>query len=722
MSRKIKLKRGGRGKKSGSSRKQGNNKNYISESQIFALFIHGEKEHFTPKNIMRKMKLNSSRDRARIIEILQRLFKTGKIIKTDAGGYVINSDMEIIDGTIEMAGKRKAFLISEQLEKDIPVDVRDLKFALTGDRVKAYSFPNLENPQAEVLSVIERKRTAFVGKIMKKGGTHFLLPEGRGVYFDIFVPAHFIGQAEHNDKVKVEITSYPEQSGSNPEGRVVEIFGKVGENEAEIHSIMAEFELPMKFPRSVLRESERIDDKIPNSEFAKRRDFRNVTTFTIDPVDAKDFDDALSIEEIEEGVYEIGVHIADVTHYVTPGSALEQEAYQRATSVYLVDRVVPMLPERLSNGLCSLRPHEEKLTFSCVFKMTADAELKDVWIGRTAIYSDQRFAYEDAQQRIEDKEGSYQKEVNILNDIALKLRDERYKNGSISFETQEVKFNLDKDGKPINVFVKERKDAHKMIEEFMLLANKKVAEFVYKRSKTKQKDTMVYRVHEAPDQEKLDSFAQFAKRFGYTVNVQKNVSNAINDLAVKTHGKIEHDVLQQLAIRSMSKAKYTTDPLEHFGLGFAHYSHFTSPIRRYPDMMAHRLIEHYLSGGKSADLKEYEEKCRHSSDMERRATSAERLSIKFKQVEYVQQFEGESFDGFVTGMSDFGFYVELGNLKCEGMVRFVDMKDDHYYSDMEKYEIVGRRTKKKILLGQKVRVKVTDTNLERKTIDLNLVK
>ncbi len=694
----------------------------LSESQIFGMFLTGGKDEYTPKNIMRKMKLTSSRDRARIIEILQILFKKGKIEKTKTGGYVLNQELEYATGSLQVIHKNKAVFIYENSTDELPVSNHQEHFALTGDKVKVAIYSGRkENNTAEIVSVISRNRKTFVGKVVEKRGTYFLLPETRAVYFDIFIPAHFLGLATHNDKIKVEVTEYPDKKDLNPEGRVLEIFGKVGENEAEISSIMADFELPMKFPRNVLRESERIEDKISEEEISKRRDFRKITTFTIDPVDAKDFDDALSIRELEDGVYEIGVHIADVTHYVKPKSALEQEAYNRATSVYLVDRVVPMLPERLSNGVCSLRPREEKLTFSCVFKMTKDGSIKDVWIGRTVIFSDERFAYEEAQERIESKEGTFQKEINILNDIALKLRDERFSKGSISFETQEVRFKLDEHGKPLGVYIKERKEAHKMIEEYMLLANKKVAEFVYKRSKSKEKDTMVYRVHEAPDQEKLDTFAQFAGRFGYKVDIQRNVAQELNKLAVETEGKAEHGVLQQLAIRSMSKAKYTTEPLEHFGLGFAHYSHFTSPIRRYPDMMAHRLIERYLSGGKSADAGKYEEKCKHSSDMERKAAQAERLSIKFKQVEYMQQFEGKVFDGFVSGMSEFGFYVELENLGCEGMVRMSDLKGDYYNVDLEKYEIVGQRTKEKIILGQRVTVRVSETNLERRTIDLEMV-
>ena len=712
-------------KKKGISNKKSPRKrtvlNTISESNIFVLFLNSKESHYTPKSIMRKLRLTSARDRARVIEILHRLNKLNKIVKTKEGGYVINNQLEIIEGTIDVVSRNKAFLISEKYEDDIAMDTRDLKFALTGDKVQALIFNNSGKKQAEVINIVNRGKLTIVGKIIHKKSTFFLIPEGRKAYFDVFIPSHFIGEAKHNDKVLAEITAFPEKEGANPEGRIIEVFGQAGDNEAEMHSIMAELDLPMNFPRSVLREAEQIDEIIPKEEIAKRRDFRKIPTFTIDPLDAKDFDDAVSIQKLEQNIWEIGVHIADVTHYVKPETALEQEAFQRGTSIYLVDRVVPMLPERLSNGVCSLRPNEEKLTFSCVFKIDENAKLYDVWIGKTIIYSDQRFAYEDAQERIETKKGSFADEINVLNNIALKLRKERFANGSISFETEEVKFNLDEKGKPINVFVKERKEAHKLIEDFMLLANKKVAEFVFNRKKETPKDTMVYRVHEPPNQDKLDQFSTFAKRFGYTIDLHNNVSKELNKLSEQTEGKIEHDVLQQLAIRSMSKAKYTTESLGHFGLGFKHYSHFTSPIRRYPDMMAHRLIEHYLKNKPSANAKDYEEKCKHASEMERRATNAERMSIKYKQVEYMQQFEGEQFDGFVTGVSEYGMYIEIGTMKCEGMVRLADMNDDYYYADTDNYQIVGRKTGRKIVLGEKIKVKVKRTDLERRTIDLTMI-
>ena len=452
-----------------------------------------------------------------------------------------------------------------------------------------------------------------------------------------------------------------------------------------------------------------------------RRDFRNITTITIDPEDAKDFDDALSLKVLPNGNYEVGIHIADVTHYLKENSPLDQEAYKRATSVYLVDRTIPMLPEQLSNDLCSLNPKEDKLTFSAVFELDNNAHVRNEWFGRTIIHSDKRFTYEEAQEVIENVKGPFTKELTLLNELALKLRVERFMRGSINFETTEVKFILTEDGKPLGIVPKERKDAHKMIEDFMLLANKKVAEYISKKSKGR-KNTFVYRTHDYPDPEKINAFSVFAKKFGHKMDTdQSSLATSLNNLIEDIEGTPEQNVLQTLAIRSMAKAKYTTEKSGHFGLAFAHYTHFTSPIRRYPDVIVHRLLEHYLKGGESMSPQTYEEKCKHSSEMEVKAADAERASIKYKQVEYIESVKDREFEGVVSGVTEYGVFVEMTENKCEGMVRVSAMNDDYYEFDEDNYRVIGRRTKKTITLGDNVKVRVTGTDIDRRTIDLAFV-
>jgi ribonuclease R len=482
---------------------------------------------------------------------------------------------------------------------------------------------------------------------------------------------------------------------------------------------MAEFELPFRFPENVLKESEKISEGITADEVKKRRDFRKVLTFTIDPEDAKDFDDAISFHRLENGHYEIGVHIADVTHYVKPGNVLDDDAFDRATSVYLVDRTVPMLPERLSNALCSLRPNEDKLTFAAIFEMDDKGKIYSEWFGRTIIHSAHRFTYEQAQEVIESGKGTFAEELKILNQLHHILRKERFKKGAVNFETSEVKFKLDAQGKPLMVIPKIRKDSHKLIEEFMLLANRAVATYIFKMKKGEDKNTFVYRTHDFPNPQKVEDFALFAKQFGHKLNVEESaVSKSLNKLMDEIEGKPEQNVLQSLAVRAMAKAKYTTDAKGHFGLAFEHYTHFTSPIRRYPDMMVHRLLQHYLDGGKSVNKIEFEEKCIHSSEREKRAADAERASIKYKQVEFMSMAEDKAFDGIITGVTDFGVFVEMVETKCEGMVRMADMKDDFYEFDEKNYRAIGRRRKKVYRLGDKVVVRIKKTDVDRRMIDL----
>ncbi|PRY15012.1 RNAse R [Pontibacter ummariensis] len=679
---------------------------------------------FTMRQIYRRLGIVDKKGRETVTDILKDLVRENKLLSVDSDKYMLNLRVNIITGRVDLANSKYAYIVSEETEEDVRVFREHLNYAMDGDLVKVEVLPTVRGGRAEgiVVEVLERTRTELVGIMELSKNFGFVVPDFKKLYFDVFVGESGLNGAQAGDKVLVKIVEWPKTHGKNPTGEVVRVFGPAGEHEAEIHSIMAEFGLPFEFPETVEEEAESISDKITEAEIGKRRDFRDVTTFTIDPADAKDFDDALSIQKLENGNWEIGVHIADVTHYVTPKSILEKEAFHRATSVYLVDRTIPMLPERLSNGLCSLRPHEEKLTFSAVFELDDNGKLYDSWFGRTVIYSDRRFAYEEAQERIETGEGDFAEEINILNNIAKKLKDKRFKNGAISFETTEVKFKLDENGKPLYIYVKERKDAHKLIEEFMLLANKKVAEYVYNLGKGKRRPTMVYRTHGSPDPEKLSTFSLFARKFGYKVDPDGDISEELNNLTEEIEGKPEQSVLQNLAIRTMAKAKYSTEPEGHFGLAFDHYSHFTSPIRRYPDMMAHRLLQHYLDGGKSEDKEEYEERCRHSSEMEKRAADAERASIKYKQVEFMKDTIGNQYKGIVSGVTEWGIFVEIEENKCEGMVRLSDLNDDYYELDANNYRIIGRQSKRIISFGDEVLVEVKSANLNDRTIDLELTE
>ncbi|WP_202923650.1 ribonuclease R [Pontibacter fetidus] len=709
-------------RREGSGRREGG-RDRSAKGMVLELFSRNPDTEFTLRQIYRRLGVVDKKGRELVSDMLAVLQRESRIL-VDEDRYTLNLKVEIITGRVDMANNKYAYIVSEQTEDDVRVFREHLNYAMDGDLVKVEVLPTYEGGRAEgiVVEILERRREELVGIIQLSKNFGFVVPDFKKLYFDIFVGERGLNGANNGDKVLVKITEWPDKPGKNPTGEVTRVFGPAGEHEAEIHSIMAEFGLPFEFPETVEEEANEISDKITQEEINKRRDFRDVTTFTIDPADAKDFDDALSIQKLENGNWEIGVHIADVTHYVTPKTILEKEAFHRATSVYLVDRTVPMLPERLSNGLCSLRPNEEKLTFSAVFELDDNGKLYSEWFGRTVIYSDRRFAYEEAQERIETGEGDFAEEINILNGIAKKLKDKRFKNGAISFETTEVKFKLDDNGKPLYIYVKERKDAHKLIEEFMLLANKKVAEFVYNLGKGKKHPTMVYRTHGAPDPDKLSTFSIFARKFGYKVDPDGNISSELNNLAEETEGKPEQNVLQNLAIRTMAKAKYSTEPEGHFGLAFAHYSHFTSPIRRYPDMMAHRLLQHYLDGGPSTEKDEYEAKCQHSSEMEKRAADAERASIKYKQVEFMKDTIGNQYKGIVSGVTEWGIFVEIEENKCEGMVRLSSLNDDYYELDANNYRIIGRQSKRIISFGDEVLVEVVSANLNDRTIDLELVE
>ncbi|MFN7748058.1 MAG: ribonuclease R [Cyclobacteriaceae bacterium] len=691
--------------------------------QVLNLFDENPGRVYDFKQIARKAGAKNKALNQDLFSILENLEESGKIRQLPHGGYTSTRKTDTITGVVDHVNVRFAYIATGQEgSKDIYVRTQDLANALHGDTVAVELLNRRtgQNPEGKVVEIVKRARTRFVGRVELSKNYAFVVPDFKKIYQDFFIYPENINGAVTNDKVVVEVTRWGEGDKSH-EAKIVEILGKTGENEAEIHSIMAEFELPFRFPEHVTAEAESIPGEITAEEVKKRKDFRGVLTFTIDPEDAKDFDDALSFRKLSNGHYEIGVHIADVTHYVKPGTALEADAFDRATSVYLVDRTVPMLPERLSNGLCSLRPNEDKLTFAAVFEMDSKGKIHNEWYGRTVIHSNHRFSYEQAQEVIETGTGMFAAELKILNDLHHLLRKERFKKGAVNFETSEVKFKLDEKGKPLAVVPKVRKDAHKLIEEFMLLANRGVATFIYKMKKGEEKNTFVYRTHDLPDPEKVQDFATFARQFGHKLEVEdKSISRSLNRLMDEIEGKPEQNVLQSLAVRAMAKAKYTTEAKGHFGLAFEHYTHFTSPIRRYPDMMAHRLLQHYLDHGKPVNRKEYEEKCIHSSEREKRAADAERASIKYKQVEFMSMASKRPYEGIISGVTDFGIFIEIIETKCEGMVRLADMKDDFYEWDERNYRVIGRRRKKVYRLGDEVMVTIKKCDVDRRLIDLTI--
>lgn len=659
--------------------------------------------------------------------LLIELMETGFLSEVSSGRYKLLARGAYITGKVDMTASGAAYIIPEDGGGDIFVSQNNLKNALNGDIVKILQFARRRGHtlEGEVVEIIKRKRELFVGKLDISGSFAFLVTDSRMMHKDIFIPLNKTKGALNGQKVVAKIIEWPE-NGKNPVGEVVDVLGESGENNAEMHAILAEFNLPYIYPSEVDKAADNISEFITPEEIAKRRDFRDVTTFTIDPADAKDFDDALSIRKLDEGTWEIGVHIADVTHYVEPDSIIDKEGYQRATSVYLVDRVVPMLPERLSNFLCSLRPDEEKLCFSAVFEIADDAVIKNQWIGRTVIKSNRRFSYEEAQGILETGNGDYAQELKTMDGLAKKLRDKRFRMGAIGFERVEVKFEIDEQGKPLSVSFKESKDSNKLIEEFMLLANKKVAELIGKNEldggqKTQPK-TFVYRIHDVPNPDKFEIFSKFVRKFGLEVTPQKqeSISQSINRLLSVVQGSKEQNIVETLAVRTMAKAIYSTHNIGHYGLAFKYYTHFTSPIRRYPDMMVHRLLQKYMDGGKSVLVDKYEEMCEHSSDMEQRAADAERASIKYKQVEFLKDKLGQVFDGVISGVTEWGLYVELVENKCEGMIPIRDLDDDFYQFDEENYCIVGRRTNKKYQLGDPIKAQVARANLEKRQLDFAL--
>jgi ribonuclease R len=661
-----------------------------------------------------------------VIQLLEELKKEGKIGEINRGKYHYENPTNIIEGIIDITQRGSAYLVPDEGEEDIFIANSDLHHALNGDRVEVtlYGKRKKKKPEGYVTEILTRAKTDFVGTLERSKSFSFVIPDDKRMYADIFIANEHLKKARDGQKVIATITDWPDDA-KNPFGKIKTVLGDPGENDTEMHAIVAEFGFELEFPLPVEQEANRISTTISNKELKKRTDFRDTLTFTIDPVDAKDFDDAISFKKLENGHYEIGVHIADVSHYVRPDTRLEEEAYNRATSVYLVDRTIPMLPEKLSNGVCSLRPNEDKLTFSAVFEVNEAGHVLNQWMGKTVIHSQRRFTYEEAQERIEIGEGDLANELITLNNIAKKLKEARFKQGALSFETEEVKFNLDENGKPLGVYTKVRKDAHKLVEEYMLLANRKVAEFAYKYRAKKQKEAnvFVYRVHDAPEETKLKEFTSFAKRFGYHLKMdsQKAITKSFNDLALATEGKPEQNLLQSMAIRTMSKALYTTQRTGHYGLAFNFYAHFTSPIRRYPDLMVHRLLEKYLNNETEKPSPEWETRSKHSSQMEQKATDAERASIKYKQAEYLKESIGRVFNGLISGVTEWGIYVEIIENKCEGMIRLNTLFDDYYeYVEKEK-AVVGKRSRRKYRIGDPVKVKVKAADPLKRQIDFLMV-
>ncbi|WP_313098127.1 ribonuclease R [Epilithonimonas sp.] len=680
------------------------------------------------KQIAEGIDYKNPRQRELVIQALHRLLATQKIKETEKGKYIVNLNIEgTLTGVIDFNQSGNAYVKVEGINDDIFVHQKNVKDALQGDKVLIVTY-NFKGKKLEgsVVEVLERAKEVFVGTFQKIADKDFgfVVLDKKKLNTDIFISKNHFNGAEDGDKVIVKMLEWKPGS-KNPEGEITTVLGAPGDHETEIHSILAEYGLPYNFPPEVEHDADQIDRSINAEEVAKRWDMRDILTFTIDPKDAKDFDDALSIRKLESGLWEIGVHIADVSHYVKPGTILDDEAYARATSVYLVDRVVPMLPEVLSNDVCSLRPNEDKFTFSAVFELDEEAKIHKQWFGRTVIHSDRRFAYEEAQERIETGEGDLVEEILQLDKLAKIMRAERIRNGAITFDRTEVRFNLDENNKPIGVYFKVSKDSNHLIEEFMLLANKKVSEFISLNKRNEPTgNTFIYRIHDDPDPAKLTALRDFVGTFGYKMdlaNTQK-VAESLNKLLSDVKGKGEENMIETLAMRSMSKAVYSTDPIGHYGLGFEYYSHFTSPIRRYPDLIAHRLLQHYLDGGKSPNKEVVEEQAKHCSAMERLASEAERESIKFMQVKFMEDHVGEVFSGVISGVAEYGFWVEIPENGAEGMIKLRDLVDDSYSLDAKNYAIVGSRTGNTYQLGDEVKIKVVKANLIAKQLDFKIVE
>lgn len=702
----------------------------MSKKQLAAIlidFFHAKpNETLSMKYIFSELRLSTHPQKMLCVDILHEMLDDDYISEIEKGRFRINMYGTELVGTFQRKSNGKNSFVPEEGGDPIFIAERNSAHAMNRDKVKIMFYAKRKNREAEgeVIEILERANDTFVGTLEVAKSYAFLVTENRTLANDIFIPRDKLKGGKTGDKAIVKVTEWPDKA-KNPIGQVIDILGKAGDNTTEMHAILAEFGLPYVYPQAVEKAADKIPAEISAEEIALREDFRKVTTFTIDPKDAKDFDDALSIRPLKDGLWEVGVHIADVTHYVKEGSIIDKEAEKRATSVYLVDRTIPMLPERLCNFICSLRPHEEKLAFSVIFDITEKGEVRNSRVVHTVINSDRRFTYEEAQQIIETKEGDFKEEVLTLDTIAKALREKRFTAGAINFDRYEVKFEIDEKGKPISVYFKESKDANKLIEEFMLLANRTVAEKVGKVPKSQKPKVLPYRIHDLPDPEKLDNLAQFIARFGYKVRTsgtKTDISKSINHLLDDIQGKKEENLIETVSIRAMQKARYSTHNIGHYGLAFDYYAHFTSPIRRFPDMMVHRLITKYMDGGRSVSETKYEALCDHSSNMEQIAANAERASIKYKQVEFMSERLGQIYDGVISGVTEWGLYVELNENKCEGMVPIRDLDDDYYEFDEKNYCLRGRRKNRVYSLGDAITIRVARANLEKKQLDFALIE
>lgn len=690
---------------------------------ILDIFERQPKKPLNHKQVAAELGIKDAGVRTLIFELLQAELESGKLKEIERGKFMlVEPQTSAMEGIIQITKSGRAFVSVPGVEDDFMIAKGETGFALNGDTVEIAINPKARKPQAKIVRIVQRAKKQYVGILQAGPEFNFFRPSDFRIHVDFYIPKEELNGARHGDKVIVEMTQWT-RADRKPFGRITKVLGKPGSHQVEMHAIMAEYELPTAFSDVVEKAADAIPSVIREEEIKGRRDMRGVPTFTIDPFDAKDFDDALSFRVLGNDVFEIGVHIADVSHYVQPNSIIDQEAYTRGTSVYLVDRTIPMLPEKLSNDLCSLRPNEDKLCFSAVFEIQRDGKLMKEWFGRTVIHSDRRFTYEEAQTIIENKTGEFSEAILTLDLLAKSMRAERFKQGAIDFNTEEVKFKLDENGKPIGVTIKKMRDSNQLIEEFMLLANRRVGEFIGKTKQGELEKTYIYRIHDMPDDMRLQQLKTFVKHLGYQIpkNVSGQSAGMIRAIMHLLEGQSEEDIIRQMAIRTMAKAEYSTNNIGHFGLAFDYYTHFTSPIRRYPDVIAHRLLQHYLDGGSSVNANDYEMKCKHSSQMEKRAAEAERASIKYKQVEYMLDHVGKNFSGIVSSITGWGFYVEVGETKSEGLVALSSLRDDRYDFIADKYILYGMKTRHEIHMGDHVTIRVERGDLNQRTLEFSLI-